>query len=301
MEIINLPSSWFCVLIDALFPSFHFYAGLTPPATPPHHLWKPLVPVSLPGQDGSQKDTRLLKSLNKFHWKDVTPVHVGSGEHDYCQLTIAQPKGGARWNVKQNLDITIKPIKTLTRQVLDQTSADIKRPPATVRLNPVVPTCQNPREFANHVNSNKGQTKDSGTVMADSKPTTPSSVLLETSLIHPCKEALDHRTTIPRSMTRSSDDPCSVLLSPAASPCRDSGESTLQQLQEIQEKPLASKSSLRCYRSRQRSASPKSHRGRSRRNHASRSFSSSSDTSSSSSSSSSQSRSRSPPSKHWRR
>ncbi|KAM3835425.1 peroxisome proliferator-activated receptor gamma coactivator-related protein 1 isoform 2-T3 [Vipera latastei] len=298
---------WEKKMVDRLHaPELINVAGLTPPATPPHHLWKPLVPVSLPGQDGSQKDTRLLKSLNKFHWKDVTPVHVGSGEHDYCQLTVAQPKGGARWNVKQNLDITIKPIKTLTRQVLDQTSADIKRPPATVRLNPVVPTCQNPREFANHVNSNKGQTKDSRTVMADSKPTTPSSILLETSLIHPCKEALDHRTTIPRSMTRSSDDPCSVLLSPAASPCRDSGESTLQQLQEIQEKPLASKSSLRCYRSRQRSASPKSHRGRSRRNHASRSFSSSSDgdsdtSSSSSSSSSSQSRSRSPPSKHWRR
>ncbi|KAK9400941.1 PPRC1: Peroxisome proliferator-activated receptor gamma coactivator-related protein 1 [Crotalus adamanteus] len=290
--------------LSSLLEQFEKIEGLTPPATPPHQLWKPLIPVSLLGQDGSQKDTRLLKSLNKFHWKAVTPVHVGSGEHDYCQLTVAQPKGGARWNVKQNLDITIKPIKTLTRQVLDQTSADIKRPPAAVRLNPVVPTCQNPGEFANHVNSNKGQTKDSRTVMADLKPTMPSSALLETSHIHPCKEALDHRTTIPRSMNGGNDDPCSVLLSPAASPCRDSGESSLQQLQEIQEKPLASKSSLRCYRSRQRSASPESHRGRSRRNHASRSFSSSSDgdsdTSSSSSSSSSQSRSRSPPSKHWR-
>ncbi|XP_026556969.1 peroxisome proliferator-activated receptor gamma coactivator-related protein 1 [Pseudonaja textilis] len=300
---------WEKKMVDRLHaPELINVAGLTPPATPPHQLWKPLVPASLLGQDGSPKDTQLLKSLNKPHWKAVIPVHVGAGEHDYCQLTVAQPKGGAKWNVKQNLDITIKPIKTLTRQVLDQTSADIKRPPATVRLNPVVPTCQNPREIANHINSNKGQTKDSRTVTADLKPTILNSTLLETSLIHPCKEALDHRTTIPGSMTRSNDDPCSVLLSPAASPCQDSGESTLQQLQEIQQKPLASKRSLRCYRSRQRSVSPKSQRGRSRRNHASRSFSSSSDgdsdtsaSSLSSSSSSSQSRSRSPPSKHWRR
>ncbi|XP_032081629.1 peroxisome proliferator-activated receptor gamma coactivator-related protein 1 isoform X2 [Thamnophis elegans] len=304
---------WEKKMVDRLHaPELINVAGLTPPATPPHQLWKPLVPVSLLGQNGSTKDTKLLKSLSKSHWKSVTPVHVGAGEHDYCQLTAAQPKGGARWNVKQNLDITIKPIKTLTRQVLGHTSADIKRPPATVRLKPVVPTCQNPREITNHVNSNKGQTKDSRTVTADLKPTTLNSTLLETSLIHPCKEALDHRTTIPRSMTRSSDEPCSVLLSPAASPCQDSGESTLQQLQEIQQKPLASKRSLRCYRSRQRSVSPKSQRGRSRRNHTSRSFSSSSDgdsdtssssssSSLSSSSSSSQSRSRSPPSKHWRR
>ncbi|XP_058044660.1 peroxisome proliferator-activated receptor gamma coactivator-related protein 1 isoform X2 [Ahaetulla prasina] len=303
---------WEKKMVDRLHaPELINVAGLTPPATPPHQLWKPLVPVSLLGQDGSPKDTKIMKSLNKSHWKAVTPVHVGSGEHDYCQLTVAQPKGGARWNVKQNLDITIKPIKTLTRQVVGQTSTDIKRPPATVRLKPVVPACQNPREITNHVNSNKGQTKDSKTVTADLKPTTLNSTLLETNLIHPCKEALDHRTTIPRSMTRSNDDPCSVLLSPAASPCQDSGESTLQQLQEIQQKPLSSKRSLRCYRSRQRSVSPKSQRGRSRRNHASRSFSSSSDgdsdtsssssSSLSSSSSSSQSRSRSPPSKHWRR
>ncbi|XP_014741470.1 PREDICTED: peroxisome proliferator-activated receptor gamma coactivator-related protein 1 [Sturnus vulgaris] len=268
-------------------------AGLTPPATPPHQLWKPLPAVSLlaksksPGsmpQEGPQKTTKLMKAKplppNKIQVKSMVPTaastapsHVCSGDHDYCILGTPRPersnipgtqppaKGGSRWNVKHHRDITIKPISSLTKRTLDQPEST---PPA-------------PNTTTGHSQERLGMA---------------------------CLAPLDYRTTIPsKATTGCSSPPTSVLLSPAASPCRD------QEVQTPSAQPshAAAKRSLRCYRRPQDSPSPSTDSWRAGRSRASRSFSSSSDgaseSSSSSSSSSSRSRSRSlsPPPKRWRR
>ncbi|XP_060624219.2 peroxisome proliferator-activated receptor gamma coactivator-related protein 1 [Anolis sagrei] len=295
-------------MVDRLqAPELTNIAGLTPPATPPHHLWKPLAAVSLLGKPGSQKGA-------KPHRK--APAHVGAGEHDYCQLSAAQSNGGPRWNVKQNLDITIKPITIMAKQTPEQPAAD--KFPAPARLDPsgavsITASCQNPKRAPSPADAGEDQIRASTPVTVSSDPVVSESLQLNSGLLSLHKEPLDHRTKTPRSKTRDSDGSCSVLLSPAASPCWDGAESTLQQPQEVQQKRLASKRSLRCYRGRQKSVSPQKDSCQGRRNRASQSFSSSSDgesdssssssssSCSSSSSSSSRSRSRSPPSKRWRR
>ncbi|XP_064320048.1 peroxisome proliferator-activated receptor gamma coactivator-related protein 1 [Phalacrocorax carbo] len=268
-------------------------AGLTPPATPPHQLWKPLPAVSLlakaksPGstlQEGPQKMAKLTKAKvlpqSKLQGKSPAsapassaPNHVCSGDHDYCIPGTARPEsnsspstqppteGGSRWNVKHHRDITIKPISSLTKRTLDQPKPT---PPATTTT------------------------------------TGPSQEPLGTASLAP----LDYRTSVPNKATAGcSSPPTSVLLSPAASPCRD------QEMQTPGAQPshAAAKRSLRCYRRPRDSPSPSAGSWRAGRSRASRSFSSSSDgaseSSSSSSSSSSRSRSRSfsPPPKRWRR
>ncbi|XP_030807428.1 peroxisome proliferator-activated receptor gamma coactivator-related protein 1 [Camarhynchus parvulus] len=268
-------------------------AGLTPPATPPHQLWKPLPAVSLlaktksPGslpQEGPQKTTKLTKAKpllpNKIQVKSVVPApastapsHVCSGDHDYCILGAPQPEssnspgtqppaeGGSRWNVKHHQDITIKPISSLTKRTLDQPEPTPPAPDTTMGHSP------EPLGMA-------------------------------------CPSPLDYRTTIPnKASTGCSSPPTSVLLSPAASPCREQEVRTPS----AQPSHAAAKRSLRCYRRPQDSPSPSTDSWRAGRSRASRSFSSSSDgaseSSSSSSSSSSRSRSRSlsPPPKRWRR
>ncbi|XP_068954911.1 peroxisome proliferator-activated receptor gamma coactivator-related protein 1 isoform X2 [Petaurus breviceps papuanus] len=106
-------------------------AGLTPPATPPHQLWKPLAAVSLlakPGSPDSPTQDRVQKPVGNMEAKRAaatrlrgrvpgpSPVHVGSGDHDYCILSPSVAPGpelGSRWNVKRHQDITIKPILSL--------------------------------------------------------------------------------------------------------------------------------------------------------------------------------------------
>ncbi|XP_021392062.2 peroxisome proliferator-activated receptor gamma coactivator-related protein 1 [Lonchura striata] len=266
-------------------------AGLTPPATPPHQLWKPLPVVSLlaktksPGsmpQEGPQKTAKLMKAKplppNKIQVKSMVPApantapsHVCSGDHDYCILGAPRPEssnipatqppaeGGSRWNVKHHRDITIKPITSLTKRTLDQPEPTPPAPNTTTKHSP------EPLGMA-------------------------------------CLAPLDYRTTIPnKATTECSSPPTSVLLSPAASPCRD------QEVQTPSAQPshAAAKRSLRCYRRPQDSPSPSADSWRAGRSRASRSFSSSSDGASESSSSSSSSRSRSrslsPPPKRWRR
>ncbi|XP_064000634.1 peroxisome proliferator-activated receptor gamma coactivator-related protein 1 isoform X2 [Pogoniulus pusillus] len=265
-------------------------AGLTPPATPPHQLWKPLPAVSLlakanlPGsalQEGPQKMAKPVKAKpllsGKLQGKSLVPApassapsHVCSGDHDYCILGTAQletnggpatqppAEGGSRWNVKHHRDITIKPIFSLPKRTLNQP-----------------------------------------------KPTLPVPTTVEASqesLGTACLDPLDYRTSVPnKATTECSSPPTSVLLSPAASPCRD------QEMQTPSAQPsqAAAKRSLRCYRRPQDSPSPSASSWRAGRSRASRSFSSSSDGASESSSSSSSSRSRSrsfsPPPKRWRR
>ncbi|KAM6265096.1 peroxisome proliferator-activated receptor gamma coactivator-related protein 1 isoform 1-T1 [Spheniscus humboldti] len=268
-------------------------AGLTPPATPPHQLWKPLPAVSLlakaksPGsapQEGPQKTAKLTKAKpllqSKLQGKSLAaapassaPSHVCSGDHDYCIPGVArlesnsspgtQPptEGGSRWNVKHHRDITIKPISSLTKRTLDQPKPTPPAPTTTVG---------------------------------------PSQEPLGTACLAP----LDYRTSVPNKATAGcSSPPTSVLLSPAASPCRDQEMRTPS----AQPSHAAAKRSLRCYRRPRDSPSPSAGSWRAGRSRASRSFSSSSDgaseSSSSSSSSSSRSRSRSfsPPPKRWRR
>ncbi|NXY51136.1 PPRC1 protein, partial [Ceuthmochares aereus] len=267
-------------------------AGLTPPATPPHQLWKPLPAVSVlaktksPGsapQEGPQKTAKLTKAKllpqSKLQGKNPAPApassapsHVCSGDHDYCILGTAQPEsssgsstqppaeGGSRWNVKHHRDITIKPISSLTKRTLDEPKPT---PPAPT-------TTEEPSQ------------RPQGTA---------------------CLDPLDYRTSVPdKATTGCSTPPTSVLLSPAASPCWDQEMRTPS----AQPSHAAAKRSLRCYRRSQDSPSPSASSWRARRSRASRSFSSSSDgaseSSSSSSSLSSRSRSRSfsPPPKRWR-
>ncbi|XP_065495490.1 peroxisome proliferator-activated receptor gamma coactivator-related protein 1 isoform X2 [Caloenas nicobarica] len=263
-------------------------AGLTPPATPPHQLWKPLPTVSLlakaksPGsmpQEGLQKMTKLTKAKllpqSKLQGKSPAPAssapsHVCSGDHDYCipgatrlessSSPCTQPpaEGGSRWNVKHHRDITIKPISSLTKRTLDQPKPTPPAPTTTVGPS------QEPLGMA-------------------------------------CLAPLDYRTSVPNKATSGcSSPPTSVLLSPAASPCRDQEVRTPS----AQPSRAAAKRSLRCYRRPQDSPSPSASSWRAGRSRASRSFSSSSDgasESSSSSSSRSRSRSFSPPPKRWRR
>ncbi|NXJ05009.1 PPRC1 protein, partial [Odontophorus gujanensis] len=261
-------------------------AGLTPPATPPHQLWKPLPtvsllaktksPVSAP-QEGSQRTAKLTKAKPLPQSKllgrspvpgSAAPSHVCSGDHDYCipQTTRLensssagmQPpaaEGGSRWNVKHHRDITIKPISSLTKRTLDQPKP---APAAAVGPNQESPGAA-------------------------------------------CLTPLDYRTSVPSKAVTGDDSPAtSVLLSPAASPCRDQEVWTPS----TQPGRVAAKKSLRCYRRPQDSPSPSAGSWRAGHSRASRSFSSSSDGASESSSSSSSSRSRSrslsPPPKRWR-
>lgn len=108
--------------------------GLTPPATPPHQLWKPLAAASLLAKAKSPKSTAQEGTLKPegvteakhpaaAHFQEgvhgPSPVHVGSGDHDYCVRSRTPPKKmpalvfpevGSRWNVKHHQDITIKPV-----------------------------------------------------------------------------------------------------------------------------------------------------------------------------------------------
>ncbi|XP_028937121.1 peroxisome proliferator-activated receptor gamma coactivator-related protein 1 isoform X2 [Ornithorhynchus anatinus] len=119
-------------LLDRLqAPELANVAGLTPPATPPHQLWKPLAAVSLLGkpksprpaaaQEGASNPTGtetkgLPPSRPRSKLLAPTPIHVGSGDHDYCIVGTAPAQGvGSRWNVKHHQDITIKPILSLGR------------------------------------------------------------------------------------------------------------------------------------------------------------------------------------------
>ncbi|NXC39671.1 PPRC1 protein, partial [Penelope pileata] len=264
-------------------------AGLTPPATPPHQLWKPLPAVSLlaktkspvvaPQEGGGQRTAKLTKAKplpqSKLPGRSPAPTpgsaapnHVCSGDHDYCIPGTARPEssgsastqppateGGSRWNVKHHRDITIKPISSLTKRTLEQP----KPAPATT----------------------VGPSQDSAGAA--------------------CPDPLDYRTSVPsKAIARGSSPPTSVLLSPAASPCRDQEARTPS----AQPGRAAAKRSLRCYRRPRDSPSPSGGSWRAGRSRASRSFSSSSDGASESSSSSSSSRSRSrslsPPPKRWR-
>ncbi|XP_044154304.1 peroxisome proliferator-activated receptor gamma coactivator-related protein 1 isoform X1 [Bufo gargarizans] len=280
-----------------LAPELVNTAGLTPPATPPHQLWKsvltgPLTVKSKPlhGQEKScspLKTTKLiepkplpqslLKNRNLASSPSVMspPIHVASGDHDYCILSSQRPENqsastveppappsaseeGSRWNVKHHQSITIKPIVPFHKR--QQSKACPKQPaPSAPPVTSESTTC------------------DIG------KPVAPCGSVQKAS-----KDPLDHRTNI---MAESAVDspPGSVLMSPDSSPCRSENGQGRTDLK--QGDASVSRRALRCYRKYKGSPSPQksSWRGRS-----------SGSRSDSRSSSSSRSRSGSPASKRRR-
>ncbi|XP_040177503.1 peroxisome proliferator-activated receptor gamma coactivator-related protein 1 [Rana temporaria] len=285
-----------------LAPELVNTAGLTPPATPPHQLWKsvsqPLngTPVPVTAQEkpcaSVLKTAKLIEPKplpqSKLRSRTLPPapsvvlpaVHVGSGDHDYCILSATQQQKvletvesgadatqreeGSRWNVKHHQNIVIKPIVQFS-----------KRPQNT--------PC--PKQSAPNVPPVNVKSANGG----PAHPVVPPPCV---NIQKDSNEPLDHRTNV-LSESAVKSPPGSVLLSPDSSPCRSEIGETRTDARS--EKPSVSRRSLRCYRKFRNSPSPQKSKRRGRSS-GSRSASSSS----SSSSSSSRSRSRSPPMKRRR-
>ncbi|XP_026212092.1 peroxisome proliferator-activated receptor gamma coactivator-related protein 1 [Anabas testudineus] len=130
-------------------------AALTPPATPPHQMWKPLVPVALLGKSKTSEASKLspskviqiearplpsVRSRSKPTPAAITiAADLACMDHDYCLPNKGTSTGepGKRWNVKQQSFITIKPIK-------QPTEATTQTPPASLdssaKVDPAVTT-----------------------------------------------------------------------------------------------------------------------------------------------------------------
>ncbi|CAB1429160.1 unnamed protein product [Pleuronectes platessa] len=130
-------------------------AALTPPATPPHLMWKPLAPVALLGKC---KATEACKSspskiiqiearpLPSFKSRSKpTPAaatvdpELACLDHDYCLPNKGTSAGepGRRWNVKPQSFITIKPIMQPTTVIAQTTPAVLAHAvPSTTNPNP---------------------------------------------------------------------------------------------------------------------------------------------------------------------
>ncbi|XP_069610151.1 peroxisome proliferator-activated receptor gamma coactivator-related protein 1 [Ranitomeya imitator] len=277
-----------------LAPELLNTAGLTPPATPPHQLWKSVVTGPSIGKSrtlhGQEKTCSPLKTAKLIEPKPlpqsrlksrsvvsspavaVPPVHVASGDHDYCILpspeaenkaTTAPPPApceeGSRWNVKHHPNITIKPIVQFAKR---QQHKACPKPPAI----PSAPSA------VTHQSTTCGPSKSIAPCGSIQKAST---------------DPLDHRTNVVAESAVASA-PASVLMSPDSSPCRsENGESRT----DVKRGDASARRALRCYRKYKGSPSPqKSWRDRS----------SGSRSGSRSSSSSSRSRSGSPASKRRR-
>ncbi|XP_035519537.1 peroxisome proliferator-activated receptor gamma coactivator-related protein 1 [Morone saxatilis] len=123
-------------------------AALTPPATPPHQMWKPLAPVALLGKSKAAEASK--SSPSKVIQIDARPLpssrsrskptlaaatvapEVACMDHDYCLPNKGTGEAGKRWNVKQQSFITIKPIKP--------TATTTQTPPAAPATNTAVTT-----------------------------------------------------------------------------------------------------------------------------------------------------------------
>ncbi|XP_029377078.1 peroxisome proliferator-activated receptor gamma coactivator-related protein 1 [Echeneis naucrates] len=246
-------------------------AALTPPATPPHQMWKPLAPVALLGKSkatGTSKSTpskvikieaRPLPSVKSR--SKPTPAtaavdpNVACIDHDYCLPNkgthTAEP--GKRWNVKQQSFITIKPIKQ----------------PAT------------------------GITQKPSAVLVSMNQTTTNPALTKKTRGFPHTVPLDHRTD--------SMETGSVLETPDASPERQETNSTVKERSHSRGPLRRPYHHLTASHTSSSGTSPKERNGgrsRKRRSHRSPSPLSSS---SESDSSRSRSRSRPPSNKRYRR
>lgn len=112
--------------------------GLTPPATPPHQMWKPIAPVALLGKTRKselpkptpnkviQIEARPLPS-NKMRSTPQTTTTTGqtqpfSLDHDYClpPKELHHHEVGHRWNVKQQPSIIIKTVELSSNKPVQQ-------------------------------------------------------------------------------------------------------------------------------------------------------------------------------------
>ncbi|XP_062852094.1 peroxisome proliferator-activated receptor gamma coactivator-related protein 1 [Trichomycterus rosablanca] len=109
-------------------PDLASTAGLTPPATPPHQMWKPLAPVALLGKQAKSESAKpsptktiqidpLPLPANKLQSKPQTCFTPGQVQpvaldHDYCFVPKepTQNEMGNRWNAKQQPSIIIKSV-----------------------------------------------------------------------------------------------------------------------------------------------------------------------------------------------
>ncbi|XP_051507902.1 peroxisome proliferator-activated receptor gamma coactivator-related protein 1-like [Myxocyprinus asiaticus] len=103
-------------------------ADLTPPATPPHQMWKPIAPLALLGKNKKSEDLKSTPNKtiqiearplpsNKLRSKPQAPITTQtqpfSLDHDYC-IPPKEPhlnEVGKRWNVKQQSSIIIKTVE----------------------------------------------------------------------------------------------------------------------------------------------------------------------------------------------
>ncbi|XP_044229519.1 peroxisome proliferator-activated receptor gamma coactivator-related protein 1 [Thunnus albacares] len=174
-------------------------AALTPPATPPHQMWKPLAPVALLGKSKAaeaskpspskviQIEARPLPSVRSR--SKPTPAvatvapELACMDHDYCLPNKGASSGepGKRWNVKQQSFITIKPIKQPTA--------------TTTKTSPAAPESS----FQSTINR----------------------ALTTKAQEFPLTEPLDHRTDRMESS--------SVLETPDASPARQENDTTVKE------------------------------------------------------------------------
>uniref|UniRef100_A0A3B4WG98 RRM domain-containing protein n=1 Tax=Seriola lalandi dorsalis TaxID=1841481 RepID=A0A3B4WG98_SERLL len=118
---------------------------LTPPATPPHQVWKPLAPVALLGKSKAAEASK--SSPSKVIQIEARPLptvksrskptpaattvdpDLACMDHDYCIPNKGTSTGepGKRWNVKQQSFITIKPIKQpATTEPLDHRTDEME-------------------------------------------------------------------------------------------------------------------------------------------------------------------------------
>ncbi|KAG7270068.1 hypothetical protein CRUP_012069 [Coryphaenoides rupestris] len=107
-------------------------AALTPPATPPHQMWRPLAPVALLAKsraaEGSPRPTptKVIQiEAQPLPWVRYRSVPAACAlapawalvDHDYCHPTgtsaVSPGEHGNRWNVKQQPNITIRTVKEL--------------------------------------------------------------------------------------------------------------------------------------------------------------------------------------------
>ncbi|XP_073408980.1 peroxisome proliferator-activated receptor gamma coactivator-related protein 1 isoform X2 [Dendrobates tinctorius] len=241
-----------------LAPELVNTAGLTPPATPPHQLWKSVVTGSSIGKSrtlhGQEKTFSPLKTVKLIAPKPlpqsrlksrsvvpspavaVPPVHVASGDHDYCILpsqeaenkatatpSSASCEEGSRWNVKHHPNIIIKPIVQFNKR---QQHKACPKPPA-----PSAPSA----------------VSNQSTTCGPVQPIAPCDSIRKANT-----DPLDHRTKVMAELAVASA-PASVLMSPDSSPCRsENGESRT----DVKRADASSRRALRCYRKYKASPSP---------------------------------------------
>ncbi|KAK3554443.1 hypothetical protein QTP70_023017, partial [Hemibagrus guttatus] len=136
------------VLKKACSPDLGSTAGLTPPATPPHQMWKPLAPVALLGKPSKSEMAKsaptkaiqiepLPLRASKIQSKPQTSVTFGqiqpfSLDHDYClhSKEPSQNELGNLWSDKQQPSF-VKSTKLLSANSKTSAETESKLPATT--------------------------------------------------------------------------------------------------------------------------------------------------------------------------